>query len=131
MGPAAEIADLRCAREPWQVNVLAEAAAVASLRDREYAVSTRCFVARERQWLAEQLGELDGVAVEPSCVNFLYARLDYDPAPLCAFLLEHKILLRNCSQWVGLEQPGVRLAVRTREENARLLAAWREFRCDY
>jgi threonine-phosphate decarboxylase len=130
MGPEGEIADLRRAREPWQVNVLAEAAAIASLRDREYAESTRCFVARERPWFAEQLAELGGVTVEPSCVNFLYVRLDYDPAPLCAFLLDRKILLRNCSQWIGLEQPAVRLAVRTREENARLLTAWREFRCD-
>jgi threonine-phosphate decarboxylase len=80
--------------------------------------------------LAEQLEELGGVTVEPSCVNFLYARLDYDPAPLCAFLLDRKILLRNCSQWIGLKQPAVRLAVRTREENTRLLTAWSEFRCD-
>jgi threonine-phosphate decarboxylase len=130
MGPDADIADLRHAREPWQVNVLAEAAVIASLQDQEYAESTRCFVARERPWMAERLAELGGVTVEPSCVNFLYARVDYDPEPLCAFLLAQKILLRNCSRWIGLEQPAVRLAVRTREENTRLLAAWREFRCD-
>ena len=56
-----------------------------------------------------------------ACVNFLYVKLDYDPAPLCAFLLERKILLRDCSRWVGLEQPSVRVAVRTREENERLV----------
>jgi threonine-phosphate decarboxylase len=126
---AGEMADLRRVREPWQVNVLAEAAAIASLTDRDYAVRSRCFVEQERAWLAERVGELRGVRVEQSWVNFLYARLDYDPAGLCAFLLERKILLRNCSRWIGLEQPAVRLAVRTREENTRLLEAWSEYPC--
>jgi histidinol-phosphate/aromatic aminotransferase/cobyric acid decarboxylase-like protein len=63
-------------------------------------------------------------------VNFLYARLDYNPARLCAFLLERKMLLRSCSLWKGFEQPSVRVAVRTREENTRLLDAWSEYRCD-
>jgi threonine-phosphate decarboxylase len=125
-----EIAALRHHREPWQVNVLAEAATVASLQDRDYAVRSRCFIQHERGWLMAQISKLPGVTVEPSCVNFLYARLDYDPVLLCTFLVERKILLRNCSLWTGFEQPSVRLAVRTREENARLLDAWSEFQCD-
>jgi threonine-phosphate decarboxylase len=124
-----EMAALRSAREPWQVNVLAEAAALASLRDKDYEARSRCFVDRERAWLTERLAELRGVTVEPSCVNFLYARLDRDPAGLCAFLLERKILVRNCSRWIGYAQPAVRVAVRTREENTRLLDAWTEFSC--
>lgn len=123
-------AALRRNREPWQVNVLAEAAAIASLQDADYAIRSRCFLERERPWLMDKLSALRGVTVEPSCVNFLYARLDYDPARLCEFLLERKILLRNCSWWPGLKQLSVRLAVRTREENTRLLNAWSEFRCD-
>ena len=119
---------LRRVREPWQVNVLAEAAVVASLQDHDYATRTRCFVASEREWLMDRLSHLRGVHVEPGSVNFLYARLDFDPAELIAFLLERKILIRNCSRWPGLEQPSVRLAVRTRHENTRLLDAWREWR---
>ena len=128
VGGAAEIATLRRVREPWQVNVLAEAAAIASLQDREYAIRTRDFVATEREWLTNRLAELPGVHVEPGSANFLYARLDCDPAALTAFLLERKILIRNCSHWPGLEQPSVRVAVRTRHENTRLLDAWREWR---
>jgi threonine-phosphate decarboxylase len=130
VGGEEEIAALRRFREPWQVNVLAEAATVASLQDTDYAIRSRCFIERERPWLIARLAMFPGVTVEPSCVNFLYLRLDYDPARLCAFLLERKILLRNCSLWTGLEHPSVRLAVRTREENTRLLEAWSEFQCD-
>jgi threonine-phosphate decarboxylase len=130
VGGEEEIAVLRHFREPWQVNVLAEAAALASLQDADYAVRSRAFIERERPWLMEQVARFPGVTVEPSCVNFLYAPLDYDPGRLCTFLLERKILLRNCSLWKGFERPSVRIAVRTREENIRLLDAWREFRCD-
>src|SRR5262249_28117297 len=124
-----EMAALRSVREPWQVNVLAAVAAAVSLEDQDYGERTRYFVRREREWLAAQMAELPGVRAEPSCVNFLYARLDHDPSPLCAFLLERKILLRDCSRWIGFENRAVRLAVRTREENMQLLSAWREFRC--
>jgi threonine-phosphate decarboxylase len=110
--------------------VLAEEAASVSLQDSDYAVRTRCFVEQERAWLAGRLGELGGIAVEPGCANFLYARLDHDPAPLCDFLLERKILLRNCSRWTGFAHPSVRVAVRTRPENERLLEAWREIACE-
>ncbi len=130
VGGEEEIAVLRHVREPWQVNVLAAAAAIASLSDSDYALRSRCFIERERPWLMERIAQFPGVRVEPSCVNFLYVRLDYDPARLCGFLLEHKILLRNCSLWAGFEQPSVRFAVRNREENTRLLDAWSEFRCD-
>jgi threonine-phosphate decarboxylase len=131
VGGEEEIAVLRHFREPWQVNVLAEAAAIASVQDSGYAVRSRNFVEQERAWLMEQVAQFPGVRVEPSCVNFLYARLACDPARLCAFLLERKILLRNTSLWKGFEQPSVRIAVRTREENTRLLAAWSEFPCDF
>jgi threonine-phosphate decarboxylase len=130
VGGEEETAVLRHFREPWQVNALAEAAAIASVQDSDYAIRSRSFVEQERRWLMEQIAQFPGVKVEPSCVNFLYARLDYDPARLCAFLLEHKILLRNCSLWKGFEHPAVRVAVRTREQNTRLLKAWSKFRCD-
>jgi threonine-phosphate decarboxylase len=130
VGGEEEIAVLRHFREPWQVNVLAEAAAIASVQDSDYAIRSRSFIEQERQWLMERVAQFPGVRVEPSCVNFLYARVDYDPARLCAFLLESKILLRNCSLWKGFEQRSVRVAVRTREANTRLLNAWSEFQCD-
>jgi len=130
MGGEEEIAVLRHFREPWQVNVLAEAAAIASVQDSDYAIRSRSFIEQERPWLMERVAQFPGVRVEPSCVNFLYARLDYNPARLCAFLLERKILLRSCSLWKGFEQRSVRVAVRTREANTRLLDAWSEFRCD-
>jgi len=126
---AEEIARLREHREPWQVNVLAEEAALAALADREHAARTIEFVDSERAWLAAHLAELPGVRVRSGAANYVFAVLDYAPAALAAYLVERKILIRDCGGWPGVEEPGVRIAVRTREENERLLAAWRDFAC--
>jgi threonine-phosphate decarboxylase len=108
-------------REPWQVNVLAEAAALAALADKEHAARSLAFMCSERAWLADQLNCQAGDG------NFLYVPLSYPAGTLCAHMLERKILIRNCTGWPGLAGEAVRIAVRRREENLRLLQAWREF----
>lgn len=124
-----DIAYLRGRREPWQVNVLAEEAALAALADREHAARTIEFVAGEREWLFGRLSELPGVRPRRGAANYLFAALDYSPGALAAHLLERKILIRDCRGWPGVQEPGVRIAVRRRAENERLLAAWRDFPC--
>lgn len=109
-------------REPWQVNVLAEAAALAALADKEHAARSLEFMCKERAWLADQLNCAAGAG------NFLYVPLSFPAQDLCAHMLERKILIRNCTGWSGLEGEAVRVAVRRRDENLRLLQAWRQFR---
>jgi threonine-phosphate decarboxylase len=117
-------------REPWQVNVLAEDAALAALRDSDHATQSLEFVRIERAWLFERLGSIEGVAPVASDANFLYVRTGYPAQALCCFLLSRKILIRNCTDWPGLSGEAVRIAVRQRHENERLLEAWGEFKCD-
>jgi threonine-phosphate decarboxylase len=118
-------------REPWQVNVLAEAAALASVADRDHGRRTLEFVASERAWLSERIAELPGAKPEPSRANYLFVRLAHAAAGLCAHLLERKILLRDCTGSPGVDGPAVRVAVRTRAENERLIAGWKEHSCGF
>ncbi len=114
-------------REPWQVNSLAEAGTLAAVSDRAHAVQSVTFVQQERAWLQRQIGSLPGTAPHQSEANFLYVGLTYPAHLLCHHLLTRKILIRNCTDWPGLAGEGVRVAVRSRAENGRLLGAWREF----
>jgi len=120
----------RESREPWQVNVLAEAAALAAIADEPHACRTVEFVAREREWLAAQLAALPGVSPQPSSANYLLVRVAYAASALCRHLLDRRILVRDCAETLGMCGEAVRIAVRTRPENVRLLAAWKEFSCD-
>jgi threonine-phosphate decarboxylase len=122
LASAKTIARWRLRREPWQVNVLAEEAALAAIADKPHARRSLEFVASERAWMLEQLSALPGVETAPSHANYLFVRVDYPPPQLYNHMLERKILIREC-------EGAVRVAVRPRPENERLIAAWKEFRC--
>ena len=108
--------------QPWSVSSLAAAAGVAALEERDYAARLRALIAEERPWLKAQLQSL-GLFVAEGEANFLLFR---SPRALDAPLRERGILLRGCVDFAGLDGTWYRTAVRTREENARLIAAIRE-----
>ena len=122
--------ELQPRREPWQVSVLAEAAALEALRDRYHQQQTREYVRAERQRLANAFAGWHGVRLHPTLANYHLARLDYSAAALCEFMRGQRILLRNCTGWPGVDGDAVRFAIRTREENDRLIEVWRTFPCD-
>jgi len=119
------VALLRGAQPPWSVNALAQAAGAAALADRVYLERTRAQVAALRAELAAGLAAL-GLAPEPSQANYLLCPVPSARA-LCAGLARHGIAARDCTSFAPLEADRwLRFAVRTRDENARLLAALRE-----
>ena len=124
------IADWKQLRDPWCVNVLAIRAACASLADTEHSRRTLETVRSERTWLGAAISSLPGVAVNPSSANYLFVRLPYPTSSLVKFLEDRKILIRDCKGWPGFDANGVRVAVRTRPENERLIAIWKEFSCE-
>jgi threonine-phosphate decarboxylase len=115
------------ARVPsWPVTSLAADAARSALGDHGYARTTRRVNATERAALAAALRDA-GVRVFEGAANFvLFATTA--PAPRLAERLaaEHRIVVRDCRSFPGLEDGRyVRVAVRTRGENERLVAAVR------
>jgi threonine-phosphate decarboxylase len=116
-------------RPPWAVNALAEQAALAALDDHEHKAATRRFVSQERAWLTQQIAAIPDVRVWPSEANYLYVEAPY-ASSLVQFAANRDILIRDCTGWPGCEQSAVRVAVRLRSENERLLAVWKEFACD-
>ena len=130
VAPADLIKQWRDKREPWQVNVLAEAAALAAIKAKEHHGRTREFVRAERARLWDLFRTLPGVQLFPTHANFYFAQLTYNAATLCEYMYRNKVLLRDCAEWPGIEGQAVRFAIRTREENDKLLALWRAFPCD-
>ena len=56
-------------REPWQVNTLAELAAIASLEDRNYEEATMQLIQRERIWLWKELQSVAAIRAVPTSAN--------------------------------------------------------------
>ncbi len=109
---------LNRARAPYNVNRLAQVAAVAALEDREHWERTRQLVIQGRRFLTGELRRL-GLDVVPSEANFLLVNAGEQAAQLRDALLKDGILVRDGGT-VGF--PGhLRITVGTRDVNARLL----------
>jgi histidinol-phosphate aminotransferase len=111
---------LDCVRQPYNVNSVAQAAAVAALDDEDHL---RTSVQTVRDGLAELekgLGAL-GLQVVPSQANFLLVRLEREAAPIVSQLRAKGILVRDMR---GYDLPTtIRLTVGTRAMNLRVLSA--------
>jgi len=105
--------------QPWAVSGLAQAAGIAALGEPEYVERLSELVREERPFLEQGLRDL-GLTVIPGEANYLLFR---GPSDLEEDLREKGILIRNCSNYHGLGDGWFRTAVRTREDNERLLAA--------
>jgi cobyric acid synthase CobQ/L-threonine-O-3-phosphate decarboxylase len=123
------VRNIREALPPWSVGSLAQAAGIAVLEDRDYAEKTRKSVSRLREYLVQGLSDLAGLTVFPSVANYLLLRLDrkdITAKDLFDRLLSHQIAIRVCDNFPGLDDTYFRVAVRTEEENRRLLSALSE-----
>jgi histidinol-phosphate aminotransferase len=105
-------------RAPYNVNRLAQVAALAALEDQEHVERTRRLVTEERAFLSDALIKR-GYTFPRSYANFLLVAVD-DPPALRARLMKAGILVRDGAS-VGF--PGhLRFSVGLRETNERLLA---------
>jgi len=122
-----EITDiLMNAKIPWNVNCVAQAAAVAALKDEEHLEKTLQLIKEEKTFLLNELAKFKSLKVYPPDANFLF--IDIQKTGLTAPQLREKmlrrgILIRDCSSFSGIDNCYVRIAVKTRLENEKLLAA--------
>ena len=118
------VARLREGLPPWRLNSLAEAVAAALPGHEAYFEEVRRKNDARREALAEALRGL-GAWVYASRANFLMCDFGRDMRSVAEALRQEKILVRPCGAFPGLTDGHLRLAVRTEEENARLVAALR------
>lgn len=125
MAKKAIIEQMAAHQPSWSVNMPAQRAAAAALRDVRHAGRSLRFMDRERTRLLKALTRLPGCTLFPSVVNFILMELPArrKAAETVAALRLQGILIRDCSQVPGLNARSVRVAVRTRAENERLLRA--------
>ncbi|MCG8588182.1 MAG: histidinol-phosphate transaminase [Proteobacteria bacterium] len=113
---------LQRARHPFNVNRLAEVAAVAALEDDEHVARTRALNAEGADYLGRELAAL-GVETWPTDANFLLARTG--PA-VYQRLLQEGVIVRPLHGF-GLEDC-IRVTIGLPEENERFVKALRGIR---
>ncbi len=106
-------------KEPWTINTLAQKAGTAAISDARYREMTMAFIQEEKQFFEEGLKSL-GIAVIPSAANYYLARME-NAKEVIISLRKKGILVRDCSDFYGLDGSFFRTAIRTREENEALM----------
>jgi threonine-phosphate decarboxylase len=120
------VATCAAMQEPWSVSNLAQAVGRACLQDQDYMSKTRALVKEERQHLLKGLQALPGLTAFPGEANYLLAKLTlpgWTARTLRERLLPRGIIIRDASNFKGLDERYIRVAVRRREDNDRLLGA--------
>ena len=113
-------------KDPWNVNSLAQAAGLAALEDETYQRRSRTYTRNEINYLYEELLELPKLKVFEPTVNFILLDIratGKTAGEIRALLIEEGIVVRDCSNYPGLDEYYIRVAVRTREENDELIDA--------
>ncbi len=115
------------AKQPYNINVAASAAAIASLEDPDYLDWTVKTLVAERNRLAESLSTFNFLNIYPSSANFILCRVspEINAAQLKADLAQkHGIFIRY------FNKPGltdcIRISVGKPEQTNKLLAALRD-----
>jgi histidinol-phosphate/aromatic aminotransferase/cobyric acid decarboxylase-like protein len=117
---------LSCAKIPWNVNCLAQAAAGAALKDEDHLKVTRELIKKEKAKLLGELEKISSFKIFPSDANFFFINIKKSgltAAELASKLLSQGILIRDCTSFRGLDPYYIRVAVKTPAENDRLMEA--------
>jgi len=116
--PSSLLEVIRGAKEPWTVNTLAQKAGIAALDDSAYKAETFKTLAREKRNLEDGFSRF-GISYLPSEANFFLLNLRNGPE-VAQYLGKQGILVRGCSNFVGLDETYIRVAVKSEEDNIRL-----------
>jgi threonine-phosphate decarboxylase len=114
---------LRAQLVPWSVNALAQVAGLVALRGTPFLSETHAWFLSESSYMAEALECLKGnLDVIPSQANFFLLRLG-EAISTCptATLSSHGILVRDASNFIGLDARYIRVGLRSREHNRLLV----------
>jgi threonine-phosphate decarboxylase len=126
LAPCSLSATLNCLRAPWNLNSIAAVVTPYLLSDCEsYLKTSRGIIARERRWLEEKLCEISGVHPLKSEASFIMvdsSTTGLSSAELTRKMLTRGFLIRDCSSFKLTDNNYIRLAVRLRDDNQKLLS---------
>lgn len=121
------LASIESRRAPWSINSLAALATEVALKGKDYINRSIAFIKEEKERLYCELNKIEGIKPYHPAVNFILIKLEGSlrSGELRERLLKRKILIREAGNFEGLDDSFIRVAVKSREDNNKLLEALR------
>jgi len=105
-------------RQPFNVNILAQAAGLAAIDDRDFLDKTRRLTLEGKDFIYRQLSKM-GLGYVPSVANFILIDVQKDGREVFKSMLKFGVIVREMSQY-GLKN-FIRLSIGTAAENRRAI----------
>jgi histidinol-phosphate aminotransferase len=110
-------------RQPFNVNLLAQAAAAAALDDDDFLLKTRKSVLEGKYYLYDVLRSM-GISYVPSVANFILVDTARNGVGVFQSMLKEGVIVRDMQQY-GLNNY-VRVTIGTRRENVKFIKAFKK-----
>ncbi|MCF8091374.1 MAG: pyridoxal phosphate-dependent class II aminotransferase [Desulfotignum sp.] len=117
--------------QPWSVNALAQVV-IKNIFDHPELIApfyekTRSYITREKQIFIDEVADLPALVTVLSHTCFILAELLHHTAfQVCRQVGFDRILIRDCSNFKGLDHRFVRFSLKDRETNLKLAASLRK-----
>lgn len=108
---------------PWSVNSLAQDAANIALKNKSHLTKSNLVIKKELNYLTNKISKLNGFTCINSSTNFILIKIKKNSTQLQKILLKQKILIRDCKNFRGLDNHYIRIAVKSHDDNLKLIKA--------
>ncbi len=127
IGHTSLVNELNKIMPPWSVNGLAQAVGIRCLKDFVFQKKSKNQVQNLRKSMREELNRIKQLTVFPSKANYFLCRIEKQGLQANdlrqRLLQEDSIVIRDCSNYRGLDERYFRVAVRKNSENQKLISA--------
>ena len=110
---------------PWSVNVLAQEAGIVAIKNKSHLIKSKSIIKKEYNFLKNKISNIQGFECLDSSTNFILIKIKQDSTKLQKKLLKHKILIRDCKNFRGLNNHYIRVAIKSHKDNLKLVNALR------
>ena len=115
-------------KEPWTINSFAENLSNYLFKDKEYINGSKDYYINERKFMIEELRKISRLKVYDTDTNFVLIKLDDDEANSLKLELfeKYNILIRDASNFIGLDKSYIRVAIKSHNDNKVLIESLRK-----
>lgn len=114
-------------KEPWTINSFADSASDFIFKEDEYIRKSKEYFSKERICMINEINKIDGIKAFNSDANFILVRFENrNVLDVKENLLKRAgLLIRDASNFIGLDSSFARVAIKNHEQNTVLVDALR------
>ena len=110
-------------KEPWTINSFADNLSNYIFKDENYIKESKEYYIKERDFLTKELSQIPSIELYDTDTNFILLRLKKNKANDIKekLFIESNILIRDASNFIGLDESYIRIAIKSHSENEILI----------